>query len=78
MVTDWTGGVYATAGMCGSRPGGPVAGAWAAMVKSGEEGYVDTCRKIVGATRKIGRAVEDMPELVLLGDPQVCMCGSVL
>ena len=41
MVTDWTGGVYATAGMCGSRPGGPVAGAWAAMVKSGEEGYVD-------------------------------------
>ena len=41
MVTDWSGGVYATAGMCGSRPGGPVAGAWAAMVKSGEEGYVD-------------------------------------
>jgi hypothetical protein len=40
--------------------------------------YVDTCRKIVGATRKIGRAVEDMPELILLGDPQVIGCLEVL
>ena len=31
-VTDWTGGIYATPTMLGSRPGGVVAATWAAMM----------------------------------------------
>lgn len=37
----------------GSRPGGPVAATWAAMRRFGEDGYVETTREIVGATRRI-------------------------
>ena len=57
MPTQWTGGIYATPTILGSRPGGVVAATWAAMARHGIEGYVETTRQIVGATRRIAAAV---------------------
>ena len=51
FVTDWTGGIYATPTMLGSRPGGIVAATWAAMMTHGVDGYVETTRRIVGAEK---------------------------
>ena len=31
VSTDWPGGIYPSAGMAGSRPGGPIAAAWALL-----------------------------------------------
>eukprot|EP00756_Hemistasia_phaeocysticola_P036099 Hpha_TRINITY_DN16620_c1_g12::TRINITY_DN16620_c1_g12_i1::g.179116::m.179116/K01634/SGPL1, DPL1; sphinganine-1-phosphate aldolase len=73
LSTQWTGGIYATAGILGSRPGGPVAATWAAMVATGEKGYTASCRAIVGATRKMAEGVRSIPELELLGRPDVCV-----
>ena len=56
FATQWSGGIYATPTILGSRPGGVVAATWAAM-KHGEEGYIETTKQIVGATRKIGEAI---------------------
>jgi sphinganine-1-phosphate aldolase len=42
FVTEWTGGIYATPTILGSRPGGVVAATWAAMRRHGEEGYIET------------------------------------
>jgi sphinganine-1-phosphate aldolase len=72
---DWAGGVYASPGMAGSRPGALIAGCWASMMRLGEAGYVDACVKIVGTTKKIAEAIQNGPvlggELDLIGKPLV-------
>jgi hypothetical protein len=37
-VTEWSGGLYVSPTIAGSRPGSLIAGAWAAMLSLGEEG----------------------------------------
>lgn len=37
-VTEWSGGLYVSPTIAGSRPGGLIAGAWAAMMSLGLEG----------------------------------------
>ena len=39
ITTDWSGGIYASPSMAGTRPGGPIAAAWAALQAMGEDGY---------------------------------------
>jgi len=70
-MCDWTGGIYATVGVLGSRPGGPVAATWASMIRHGQEGYVESCKLIVGAAKKAARAIESMNGLQLVGRPDV-------
>lgn len=72
---NWSGGVYASPGMAGSRPGALIAGCWASMMSVGETGYVDSCEQIVGATKKLADRIRDSPtlaaELEILGRPLV-------
>ncbi|KAI1173062.1 pyridoxal phosphate-dependent transferase [Nemania sp. FL0916] len=72
---DWSGGVYASPGIAGSRPGALIAGCWASMMKVGEAGYVDACVKIVGCAKKIAEHIAQSPalaaELDLIGRPLV-------
>lgn len=37
-VTEWSGGLYVSPTVAGSRPGGLIAGAWAALMSLGQEG----------------------------------------
>jgi len=73
FVTEWTGGIYATPTILGSRPGGVVAATWAAMIHHGEAGYVQTTKQIVGAARKIGAAIESIDGIELMGRPDACV-----
>jgi sphinganine-1-phosphate aldolase len=67
---EWSGGVYASPGLAGSRSGALIAGTWAAMHYMGEEGYVASCRAIVGAAKIIEQTIENsFPELYVLGKP---------
>ncbi|GJD01805.1 sphingosine-1-phosphate lyase [Colletotrichum higginsianum] len=72
---DWSGGVYGSPGMAGSRPGALIAGCWASLMKVGESGYIDACVKIVGTTKKIIEKIRETPaldnELEILGKPLV-------
>ncbi|KAI5862380.1 PLP-dependent transferase [Durotheca rogersii] len=72
---DWSGGVYASPGIAGSRPGALIAGCWASMMRVGEAGYIDSCVKLVGSARKIAEYVSNSPvlstELDLIGRPLV-------
>jgi sphinganine-1-phosphate aldolase len=77
FATQWSGGIYATPSILGSRPGGVVAATWAAMMKHGESGYIETTRQIVGATRQIGQAVAKLDGLKLVGRPEVCVVAFV-
>ncbi|PWN43891.1 PLP-dependent transferase [Ceraceosorus guamensis] len=69
---DWTGGVYASPSIAGSRPGALIAGTWAALMTMGDDGYTASCASIVGAARRIEQAIRDeIPQLVVMGNPIV-------
>lgn len=72
---DWSGGVYASPNMAGSRPGALIAGCWASMMTVGESGYIDACHKIVGAAKRIAEGLRAnsvlRQELKIVGKPLV-------
>jgi glutamate/tyrosine decarboxylase-like PLP-dependent enzyme len=68
-VTDWPGGIYFSPTIAGSRAGGLLAACWAAMVATGEKGYLDGARRILETATVIRKGIESMPELRVLGDP---------
>lgn len=72
VSTDWPGGVYASPSIAGSRPGAIIAGCWTAMMSMGEEGYIASCKEIIGARARIQSRIEnEIPELRVIGRPLV-------
>src|SRR5438093_3867058 len=69
VATDWPGGLYFSPTLAGSRPGALSATCWAAMVATGEEGYLDATRRILETAATIRRGIGAIPELRVLGDP---------
>ncbi|KAL8672881.1 MAG: hypothetical protein Q9168_002690, partial [Polycauliona sp. 1 TL-2023] len=72
---DWSGGVYGSIGIAGSRPGALIASCWASLMSVGEAGYIDSCHSIVGAAKKIESAIREDPalkdDLKVMGHPLV-------
>ncbi|KAL9938648.1 hypothetical protein V8E36_002367 [Tilletia maclaganii] len=72
VQADWSGGVYASPTIAGSRPGSLIAGTWAALMVHGEDGYTQSCREIVGAARTIEQRIrEEIKDLRVMGRPLV-------
>lgn len=69
MVTDWPGGLYLSPTLAGSRPGALSAQCWAALVSTGEQGYLEASRRILEAAALIKDEIADIPEIRVLGDP---------
>jgi len=67
--TDWPGGLYGSPSAPGTRPGGPIAAAWAVMNYLGEEGYVRLAKKTLDTSDEILAGIRSIPELEVLGDP---------
>jgi glutamate/tyrosine decarboxylase-like PLP-dependent enzyme len=69
VSTDWSGGIYASPTMTGTRPGGAIAAAWAVLNHLGEDGYLaiaDTVMKTVTVLRDGIAAIDGVR---VLGDP---------
>ena len=69
-VDDWPGGVFVTATLAGTRPGGGIAGAWATLQAMGEAGYTDTAREIMQVVAAYRRGIEAIG-LRVLGEPEL-------
>ena len=67
VATDWPGGIYASPSIPGTRPGGPVAAAWAAFQSLGEEGYLDLTKRALEAADALRAGIAAIPELVVVG-----------
>jgi glutamate/tyrosine decarboxylase-like PLP-dependent enzyme len=67
--TDWPGGLYFSPTFAGSRPGALSAACWAAMVKTGKNGYLTASRKILETASKIKKGIQEISDLYILGDP---------
>jgi glutamate/tyrosine decarboxylase-like PLP-dependent enzyme len=68
-VTDWPGGIYFAPTVAGSRPGGVIAACWAALVATGEKGYLDATRRILETARTVREGIEAITDLRVIGEP---------
>jgi len=73
LFPDWSGGIYATPTIAGSRCGGLAVATWAALNYMGIDGYVDATQKIVGAARQVAAGVAKIDGLKVQGRPDVCV-----
>jgi len=68
---DWTGGIYATPSIAGSRAGGIIAACWAALVYYGRDGYVKTTKAILDTAKFLEKEIREIPALEVVGRPSV-------
>ena len=67
VETNFPGGIYASPTMIGTRPGGPIAAAWAALQTLGEAGYVELARLTIDAADKFRAGIAKIPGLAVIG-----------
>ncbi len=63
MYDSWPGGLYASASAAGTRPGSPIAAAWATLTHLGEAGYMRLARRVLEATRGFRVGIESIDGL---------------
>lgn len=68
--TDWPGGIYGSPAVSGSKPGGNIAAAWAALMGIGKKGYKDLADKTLKTTQTLIERVKEIKDLKILGKPQ--------
>ncbi len=73
IATDWSGGIYASPTMPGTRPGGCIAAAWAAMNVLGEAGYLERAQEIVQATEKLVAGIAAIDGIKVFGEPDMSL-----
>jgi sphinganine-1-phosphate aldolase len=67
--SDWSGGIYASPTMAGTRPGGTIAAAWAIMNHLGEEGYLSITGTVMNTVTKLREGIGRIDGVRVLGDP---------
>jgi sphinganine-1-phosphate aldolase len=70
VFDDWLGGFYASSGIAGSKPAGPIAAAWAVLHYLGESGYMRLTDVTLQATERLVDGVRAIPGLTVLGEPE--------
>lgn len=71
VSTDWSGGIYASPTMTGTRPGGAIAAAWAIMNFLGEKGYLEIAAAVMKTTIKLRDGIEPNPWVKVLSNPDM-------
>ncbi len=66
---NWSGGIYASPSLAGTRPAGPIAAAWAVMNYLGRDGYLRLTKSVMETAQKIRSGVDAIPGVEILGDP---------
>jgi sphinganine-1-phosphate aldolase len=69
VYTDWSGGIYISPSMRGTRPGGAIAAAWAAMKHLGLKGYLELAKKVMDTSKKLIKGINLIPDLYIIGNP---------
>ena len=70
VSTGWPGGAYAASGVLGTRPVGPAAAAWAAMVALGSDGYRALVARVMSTTRLLQEGIADLTGMNVIGNPR--------
>ena len=70
---NWSGGIYGTSNLSGSRSGAAIGLTWATMMSVGIEGYREEARNIQRLTYKLKNAINENYFLSVMGEPSVCL-----
>jgi len=71
VYSNWAGGIYASPSMTGTRAGGSIAAAWAALNSIGEEGYMRLAESAMKTAKAIMEGISGIKELYILGKPDM-------
>ena len=76
FVTDsWLGGVYGSSGIAGTKPGGPIAAAWATLQLLGEDGFGELSALAFDARERLVSGVRAIEGLAIVGEPEATMAA---
>ncbi len=67
----WPNGLYSTATVVGTRPGGAVAGAWATLHNLGRDGYLRITGRLMELVAAYRSGIESIPGLHVNGKPHL-------
>lgn len=67
--TDWSGGIYASPTMAGTRPGGVIAAAWAILNHLGEDGYLAIAETVMQTVNRLREGIDSIEGVHVLGEP---------
>ena len=67
VATDFPGGIYASPTLLGTRPGGPIAAAWATLQSFGVAGYLALAKQAADTADRLRAGIVAIPGLVLVG-----------
>ena len=73
VSTKWSGGIFVSPTLAGSRSGGIIAATWAALMNHGEDNYIKQSKAIFETVAYIVNAAKSIPGLDVMGDPKVCI-----
>ena len=73
VYTPWSGGIYASPSIAGTRPGGAIAAAWAALQYIGKEGYIRLARECMETTQRFREGILSIDGLNILGKPDMTL-----
>jgi sphinganine-1-phosphate aldolase len=71
LYDDWPGGLYGSATTAGTRPGGPIAAAWATITHLGEEGYLRKAQQVLDATEQFKAGINAIDGLRVSHEPHM-------
>jgi sphinganine-1-phosphate aldolase len=69
VYTGWSGGIYASPTMTGTRPGGAIAAAWAILNHLGREGYLELADTVMKTVVRLREGIAAIDGVEILGDP---------
>jgi glutamate/tyrosine decarboxylase-like PLP-dependent enzyme len=73
VYSDWTGGIYGSPSVTGTRSGGSIAAAWCAINHMGINGYMEMTKTSMVITEKIKNYINNHKDLNIIGDPVMCI-----
>ena len=77
VSTDWSGGIYPSPTIAGTRPAGPIAAAWAILNYLGEEGYLEITEIVMDTAKKMQKGVNAIDGIKVLGEPEMSVFSIV-
>ena len=71
IQNDWTGGIYASVSLPGSRVGSQIATTWAALLYNGYSTYKKLSDEITAKTQFLALNINNIPSFQIIGKPNV-------
>jgi sphinganine-1-phosphate aldolase len=71
VSVDWSGGIYGSPTLLGSKSGGPIAAAWAVLKYLGKDGYLRMAKEVMETTRKLQNGINSINGLRVISDPEM-------